>query len=443
MAGDDHVTNPAASPSLDTVTGAAPVTRRTFIKSASVAAGALAAAQASIPGAWAAGSDEIRIGLIGAGGRGTGAVQNAIKSSKGVRLVAMAELFPDRLAESRSNLKKLGPAAIIPDDRAFTGLDGYKSVLQSDANYIILATPPGFRPEHLKASIEAGKHIFTEKPVAVDGPGIKTCLSLVDVAAQKKLLVGCGLQRHHQQGYLETMQRIHDGAIGDIVAARAYWNQGALWNRGRKPEWSDTEWQLRNWYYFTWLCGDHIVEQHVHNIDVVNWAMKAHPVRATGTGGRQVRTGPEWGHIYDHFAVDFEYDNGVHLFSMCRQQQGTAGSVSEALVGSKGRCQVNDYTITGAKPFDGAALKRKELDPYQQEHADFIASIRKGEPLSELKLVTESTATAIMGREAAYTGKVVTFDDVVNSTTVLAPPSLDLKSTLVTPPVPMPGATTN
>ncbi len=435
MASDHNGTTPGATRES--------ISRRTFIKSTSVAAGALAASQVGLPGAWAAGSDEIRIGLIGAGGRGTGAVQNAIKAAKGVRLVAIAELFPDRLQEARKNLTRVGPAAIVPDDRAFSGLDGYKSVLQSDANYIILATPPGFRPEHLKASVEAGKHIFTEKPVAVDGPGIKTCLSLVDVAAQKKLLVGCGLQRHHQQGYLETMARIHDGAIGDIVAARAYWNQGALWNRGRKPEWSDTEWQLRNWYYFTWLCGDHIVEQHVHNIDVVNWAMKGHPIKAMGTGGRQVRTGPEWGHIYDHFAVDFEYENGVHLFSMCRQQQGTAGSVSEALVGSKGTCQVNDYKITGPNAFDGGAIKRKELDPYQQEHADFIASIRKGEPVSELKWVTESTASAIMGREAAYTGKVVTFDDVVNSTTVLAPPSIDLSATLPTPPVPMPGATTN
>lgn len=427
----------------DTGTTQQAVTRRTFIKGASIAAGALAASQVSIPGAWAAGSDEIRIGLIGAGGRGTGAVQDAIKSSKGVRLVAVAELFPDRLTEARANMAKIGAAGVVPNDRAFSGLDGYKSVLQSDANYIILATPPGFRPQHLQAAIEAGKHVFTEKPVAVDGPGIRTCLSLVDVAAQKKLLVGCGLQRHHQQGYLETMRRIHDGAIGDIVSARAYWNQGALWNRGRKPEWSDTEWQLRNWYYFTWLCGDHIVEQHVHNIDVVNWAMKAHPVRAVGTGGRQVRTGPEWGHIYDHFAIDFEYEDGVHLFSMCRQQAGTAGSVSEALVGTKGTSQVDDYRIDGPSPFDGKAIKRKELSPYQQEHADFIASIRKGEPISELKMVAESTATAIMGREAAYTGRVVTFDEIVNGTVSIAPPALDLTASLATPPVPMPGGTTN
>lgn len=427
----------------DTGTTQQAVTRRTFIKGASIAAGAIAASQVRIPGAWAAGSDEIRIGLIGAGGRGTGAVQDAIKSSKGVRLVAVAELFPDRLTEARANMAKIGAAGVVPNDRAFSGLDGYKSVLQSDANYIILATPPGFRPQHLQAAIEAGKHVFTEKPVAVDGPGIRTCLSLVDVAAQKKLLVGCGLQRHHQQGYLETMARIHDGAIGDIVSARAYWNQGALWNRGRKPEWSDTEWQLRNWYYFTWLCGDHIVEQHVHNIDVVNWAMKAHPVRAVGTGGRQVRTGPEWGHIYDHFAIDFEYENGVHLFSMCRQQAGTAGSVSEALVGTKGTSQVDEYRIAGPTPFDGKAIKRKELSPYQQEHADFIASIRKGEPISELKMVAESTATAIMGREAAYTGRVVTFDEIVNGTVSIAPPALDLTASLATPPVPMPGGTTN
>jgi myo-inositol 2-dehydrogenase / D-chiro-inositol 1-dehydrogenase len=418
------------------------LTRRNFIKSATtVTAGAVVASHVSLPGAWAAGSDEIRVGVIGAGGRGTGAVLNAINAAKGVRLVAMAEVFPDRLEASRKQLS--GKSVTIPNDRAFTGLDGYKKVIETDANYIILATPPGFRPQHLKAAVDAGKHIFTEKPVAVDGPGIRTVLSLVDVAAQKKIAVGSGMQRHHQQGYLETMKRIHDGAIGDIVAGRAYWNQGALWNRGRKTEWSDTEWQMRNWYYFTYLCGDHIVEQHVHNIDVVNWAMKAHPVRAVGTGGRQVRTSPEYGHIYDHFAIDFEYENGVHMFSMCRQQAGTAGSVSEALVGTKGTSQVNDYKITGPQAFDQSALKRKEISPYVQEHTDFIASIRKGEPISELQFTTESTLTAIMGREAAYTGKLVTWDEILNSQVSLMPENLDLKAPMQTPPVPMPGQGTN
>lgn len=420
------------------------VSRRDFIKSAGVAAGAVAASQVSIPGAWAQGSDEIRIGLIGAGGRGTGAVLDALKAAKGVRLVAIAELFEDRLQQSRKTLaQRGGAAATVSNDRVFTGLDGYRKVLETDANYIILATPPGFRPIHLKAAIEAGKHVFTEKPVAVDGPGIRTCLSLVDVAAQKKLLVGSGLQRHHQAGYVETMKRIHDGAIGDIVAGRAYWNQGALWHRGRKPEWSEAEYQLRNWYYFTWLCGDHIVEQHVHNIDVINWALNAHPVRAMGTGGRQVRTQPEYGHIYDHFAIDFEYENGVHMFSMCRQQPGCANSISEALVGTRGSSQVDEYRITGATPYDGSAAKKTEVSPYVQEHTDFIASIRKGEPVNELKLVTESTATAIMGREAAYTGKVVTWDDIVNSEVALMPANLDLKADLPTPPVPMPGLGTD
>jgi myo-inositol 2-dehydrogenase/D-chiro-inositol 1-dehydrogenase len=418
------------------------VTRRDFIKGAATATvGTVVASQVGIPGAWAAGSDEIRVGLIGAGGRGTGAVQDALQSSKGVRLVAVAELFEDRLAASRKQLAAKG--ATIPDGRAFTGLDGYKQVLESDANYIILATPPGFRPSHLKAAVEAGKHIFTEKPVAVDGPGIRTVLSLVDVATAKKLAVGCGLQRHHQAGYIETIKRIHDGAIGEIVGARAYWNQGPLWNRGRNPEWSDTEWQLRNWYYFTYLCGDHIVEQHVHNIDVINWAMNAFPVKATGTGGRQVRTSPEYGHIYDHFAIDFEYENGVHMLSMCRQQAGCANSISEALVGTKGTSQVNDYKITGPTPYDGSAAKRNEVSPYVQEHTDFIAAIRKGEPVSELKLVTESTLTAIMGREAAYTGKVVTREDLLNSQESLMPEPLDLKASRPTPPVAMPGQSTN
>jgi myo-inositol 2-dehydrogenase / D-chiro-inositol 1-dehydrogenase len=418
------------------------VTRRDFIRSATtVTVGSVVASQVSLPGAWAAGSDEIRIGVIGTGGRGTGAVQNAINAAKGVRLVAMAELFPDRLEMSRKQLAGRG-IAVPAADRAFSGLDGYKKVLEiPEVNYVILATPPGFRPAHLKAAVEAGKHIFTEKPVAVDGPGIRTVLSLVDVAAQKKLALGCGLQRHHQQGYLDTIKRIHDGAIGDIVAARAYWNQGALWYRGRKPEWSDTEWQLRNWYYYTYLCGDHIVEQHVHNIDVVNWAMKAHPVKAVGTGGRQVRTSSDYGHIYDHFAIDFEYENGVHMLSMCRQQEGTKGSVSEALVGTKGASQVNDYKITGANAWSGS--KTGEVDPYTQEHTDFIAAIRKGEPISELKFCAESTLTAIMGREAAYTGKVITWDDALNAQEVLMPESLDLSASRPIPPVPMPGQTTN
>ena len=287
-------------------------------------------------------------------------------------------------------MAKLGAAATVPNDRAFSGLDGYKSVLQSDANYIILATPPGFRPEHLKA-VDRGRqaHLHARSRSPSTGRASRPACRWSTSRRRRSCWSAAACSGTTSRATSRRWPASTTAPSATSSPARAYWNQGALWNRGRKPEWSDTEWQLRNWYYFAWLCGDHIVEQHVHNIDVVNWAMKAHPVRAVGTGGRQVRTGPEWGHIYDHFAVDFEYENGVHMFSMCRQQQGTAGSVSEALVGSKGTCQVNDYKITGANAFDQSALKRKEISPYVQEHTDFIASIRKGEPISELKFTTE------------------------------------------------------
>ncbi len=415
-------------------------TRRDFMKTATTAA----LGAAIVPGSRAfaagpvAGSDAIRIGLIGCGGRGTGAVEDALNSSQGVTLVAMGDLFPDRLTASRTRLaEKFANAIDVPAERAFTGFDAYQKVLATDANYIILATPPGFRPIHLSAAVAAGKNIFTEKPVAVDGPGIRTVLDLYEQAKGKGLGIAAGTQRRHQTGYLETMKRIHDGAIGSILSARCYWNQGFLWKKDRQPEWSDAEWQLRNWLYFTWLSGDHIVEQHVHNIDVVNWAMKTHPVRANGMGGRQVRTSPEYGHIYDHFAIDYEYENGTTLMSMCRQIEGCDKSVSEALIGDKGTSQVDKYTITGAKAWKFPGTDNR---PYVQEHADFIAGIRAGKPYNELKTVAESTLTAIMGRMSAYTGKVVTWDQALNSQEVLMPPNLTL-GPLPTPPVPMPGQT--
>src|SRR5437868_945241 len=254
--------------------------RREFLKTTSAAAVATTLMSwNNLPGAYAAGSDEIRIGLIGCGGRGTGAAENAIKSAPGVKLFAMGDVFKDRLDGSRAALAKSVPDNLaVADERCFTGLDAYEKVIASDANYIILATPPGFRPIHLAAAIAAGKNVFTEKPVAVDGPGIRKVLALADEAREKGLGVAAGTQRRHQTGYLETLKRIQDGAIGKIVAARCAWNQGFLWKKDREPQWSDVEWQLRNWLYFTWLSGDHIVEQHVHNIDVVNWAMGTHLV---------------------------------------------------------------------------------------------------------------------------------------------------------------------
>jgi len=413
--------------------------RRDFIKTTSAVAAASTLNIPTLAGAWATGSDEIRVGVIGCGGRGTGAIGNVLDSAPGVRIVAMGDAFKDRLNDSVTNLKKKYADKItVPEDRQFVGFDAYQKVIgTSDVNYVILASPPAFRPEHLRTAVAAGKNIFTEKPVGVDGPGIRLVLSLVEESKSKGLAIAAGTQRRHQTGYLETLKRIKEGAIGDIVAARAYWNQGGLWNKARQTSWSDMEWQIRNWLYFTWLSGDHIVEQHVHNIDVVNWAMGTHPAKAYGMGGRQQRTDPAYGHIYDHFAIDYEYENGVHMSSYCRQIVNTDSSVSEALIGTKGSCQVNKYVITGANPW---RFTEKDNNPYVQEHTDLIASIRAGKPINELKTVAESTLTAIMGRMSAYTGKTVTWEQALNSQEVLAPAKLEW-GPLAVAPVAIPGKT--
>ncbi len=414
--------------------------RRDFLKKSGAAVAAVAASQ--LPAVHAAGSDEIRVAVIGCGGRGSGAARNVLESAPGVRVVALADAFPDRLQQCRERLgKQLGEKGQVPEGRCFTGLDAFSKALESDANYIILATPPGFRPQHLKAAVAAGKHVFTEKPVAVDGPGIRTVLGVYDEAKAKGLCVAAGTQRRHQTGYLETMKRIQDGAIGNIVAARCYWNQGALWNKPREKSWSDLEWQIRNWLYFTWLSGDHIVEQHVHNLDVANWALGTHPIKAVGMGGRQVRTAPEFGHIFDHFAIDLEYPNDVHVLSMCRQIEGCEQNVSEALVGSKGNCRTAAnrlYAITGATSWTFDA--KKDNNPYVQEHTDLIECIRTGKPINELKNVAESTLTAIMSRMSTYTGKAVTWEQAFNSQENLVPDKLAW-GPMPLPEVAMPGRT--
>jgi myo-inositol 2-dehydrogenase / D-chiro-inositol 1-dehydrogenase len=413
--------------------------RREFIRnSAALVGGTVASSFVGIPGAHAAGSDEIRVGIIGCGGRGTGAVDNVLMAAEGVRLVAMGDLFKDRLQQSLENLQKHGDKSAVPADRQFVGWDAYKKVLATDVNYVILATPPAFRPTHLKAAVAAGKNIFTEKPVAVDPAGIKTCFEVADLAKQKGLAIGAGTQRRHHAAYLEAMRRVADGAIGDVTSLRVFWNQGGLWTKPRQAEWTDMEWQLRNWLYFTWLSGDHIVEQHVHNLDVANWVMGGKPARIFGVGGRQARTGPEYGNIFDHFGLDLEYPNGVHALSMCRQQPGTPGLVAEFAVGTKGNCDTQDgrrYEITGpnAWKWDGDFT-----NPYQQEHTDLIASIRAGTPYNELHRVAESTLTAIAGREAAYTGKVVSLDELLAAPFSLMPSKLEF-GPIPVPPVAIPG----
>ncbi len=420
--------------------------RRNFIKTSTAAtvATTLAASLGNVPGAFAQGSDSIKVGVIGCGGRGTGAIKNVLEAAPGVKIVALADAFKDHLDECRQKIAGIKAGEIdVPDERAFVGLDAYQKLLAlPDVNYIILATPPGFRPMHLEAAVAAGKHIFTEKPVAVDGPGIRRVIAAAEQAKTKNLHIAAGTQRRHQTGYIETMKMVHGGAIGDIVAARCYWNQGALWNKARQAEWSELEYQMRNWYYFTWMCGDHIVEQHVHNIDVVNWAKQAHPTRAVGMGGRQARTGPEFGHIYDHFSIDFEYEDGTHMLSMCRQINNTEKNVSEALVGTKGQVQTSAgqrYSITGAKAWRFA--RDKDNEPYVQEHTNLIASIREGKPMNELKQVTESTLSAIMGRMSAYTGQAVTWEQALNSKEELMPSKLAFGETIPTPQVAIPGTT--
>jgi predicted dehydrogenase len=422
-------------------------TRRQFLKTTAAAGTALATNLGMLANVHAAGSDTIKVGLIGCGsyrgGRGRGAVENCVSSAANVKLVAMADLFRDHLEYSLSILEKQGKDRVdVPEDKRFSGFDAYEKLLKTDVDMVILATPPGFRPLHLEAAVAAGKNIFTEKPVAVDAAGVRRVLAAYEESKKKNLRIAAGTQRRHQTGYLETMKRLHDGAIGQITGGRCYWNQGSLWVEPRKTVWSDVEWQIRNWLYFTWLSGDHICEQHVHNLDVMNWALGAHPVRAVGMGGRQVRTDPKYGNIFDHFAVDYEYPDGVHVMSMCRQIPGCENNVSEALTGTKGFCRVDAYTIRPLSQGEEAWRFPKDQDnaPYVQEHTDLIASIRSGKPINELKNVAESTLTAIMGRMSTYTGKAVTWEKALNSKEETMPANLEFGSMAVAP-VAVPGKT--
>jgi predicted dehydrogenase len=423
--------------------GQSKMSRRDFVKMTGTVSLAMATAglgtSSRLFAANVAGTDTIRVGLIGCGGRGSGAAGDCINAAEGVELVAMGDLFEDRLRGSLNNLQGGLPAEKfkVTDDTAFWGFDAFEKVIATDCNLVILATPPGFRPLHLKAAIEAGKHVFMEKPVAVDPVGVRSVIASSDLAAQKGLGIVTGTQRRHQASYVETIKRIHEGALGEIVAAQCYWNQGGLWAVQKQEGWSDMEWQVRNWLYFTWLSGDHIVEQHVHNLDVINWVLQAHPVKALGLGGRQARTDPVFGHIYDHFAIDYEFPNGVHVMSTCRQIDGTAGRVSENVVGTQGKANPGG-SIRGETPF---RYEGPNPNPYVQEHADLIASIRAGQPLNEGRQIAESTLTAIMGRMSAYTGQEVTWEWAMNESQLdLSPPKYEMGD-LPVPPVAIPGQT--
>lgn len=384
---------------------------------------------------------KIRVGVIGCGGRGTGAAIDCVNSSPNVEIVALGDLVRDRLDGCREHLQKLGEAYQVTDDRCFVGFDNHLNVLQCDVDMVILASPPGFRPIHLDAAVKAGKHVFMEKPVAVDPVGVRKVIASSELAEQRGLAIVCGTQRRHQPSYLETMKRIHGGMIGEIVAAQCYWNQGELWVIEKKPEWTNMEWMCRNWLYFCWLSGDHIVEQHVHNIDVINWAMKSPPAKAVGMGGREVRKDPKFGDIFDHFAVEFEYPNGARVMSQCRQIKGCSSRVSERIVGTKGVSDPNGVIEKGGKVKFKYEPKGEPVNPYVQEHADLIASIRSGKPLNEGKRIAESCLTAIMGRMSAYTGREISWNWIMNASQLdLSPPSYEFTDFPVGH-VPVPGET--
>ena len=398
---------------------ASPLSRRHFIKNSSLLA-ASAAAVASFPGILHAQNKQtLNAVIIGMGGRGSGAGKNFLDAAKEVgvdaKIVAAADIFPDAANKAQGMFG-------VPGNRCFSGFDSYmKAIEVPGVNYVILASPPGFRPAHFKAAIAAGKHVFTEKPVCVDGPGARIMYAAAEEAKSKGLKIAAGTQRRHHAGYIQTIKRIQDGAIGDVTAMRAYWvNGGPIWHRGMKGD-TDLERQVHNWYHYIWLCADHIVEQHVHNIDICNWVMNAHPVKAWGMGGRQ-QLGNKPGEIWDNFAVEFEYANGVRMHSYCGQIKRDFSSVSEAIVGSKG----TSNPAGSIKPTTGEAwrFRDKAVDPYMQEHVNLINAIVNSTELNEGKQVTDSTLTAIMGREAAYSGGVVEWDDMKNSEFAYGPEQL-------------------
>ena len=416
------------------------VSRREFIKTS--AAVSLAAMAFNDSRVFAAGSDKIRVGLVGCGDRGTGITRDCVNSADGVELVAMADIFQDRLDRSLAKLsKRVDDKVSVTKGSTFTGFDAYKKLLATDVDLVILATPPHFRPEHVQAVVEAGKHAFLEKPGASDPVGIRSLIAASDLAKSKGLSIIVGTQQRRMPQYVEVMKRVHSGQIGQIVAGQCYWHwDNQNWHFAkRQSNWSDMEWQIRCWPYFTWLSGDHIVEQHCHNLDIINWAIGSHPVQCMGIGGRQVRTGPEYGNIFDHFAVEYEYPGGVRVLSMCSQINGTTSRVAERVVGTKG----STYTTRGVGYIEGQNAYKYDgsRGSGSDQFADLVKSIRQGKPINEGRHLAESTLTAIMGRMSAYTGRAMKWDWVMNASKLdLRPEKYELGD-LPVRPVAVPGKT--
>jgi len=411
----------------------AAVTRRSFLKNTStaVAGGALLGALPVERFALGASpGDTIRIALVGCGGRGSGAADQALNAGgDGVKLVAIADAFVDQAKGSLKNLKKKHENTVqVKEDMIFTGLDAYKQAI-AQADLVILATPPGFRPIHFEEAVRQGKNVFMEKPVAVDGPGVRKVLAAAKEAKAKNLKVGVGLQRRHQPNYEEVIARLKDGAIGDILATRVYWNGGPVGPKARRADLekrmgrapTEMEYQIRNWYMFDWLCGDHIVEQHIHNLDVINWLKNAYPIRCHGLGGRCFQKGPDSGEIFDHHAVEYEYADGSRMFSQCCQFPGAWSSVSEHAIGTKGTCDISGQIIRGENAWRRRGPAGESNDGWQLEHYPLQAAIRGDKEHNEAERGAFSTLTAIIGRMATYSGKVIEWEEALNSKLDLMP----------------------
>lgn len=404
--------------------------RREFLKTSAMLAGGTLMSNIPFLGAYAAGDDTIKVAVVGCGGRGTGAAFNALSTDANIKIIALADAFRDRLDEAYSKLSERYSTKIdIPEEHKFIGFDAYQKAI-SLADVVILATPPGFRPAHFEEAVRQGKHIFMEKPVAVDVPGVRRVLAAAEEAKRKKLNVVVGLQRHYQASYREGIKRIQDGALGDIVSGQVYWNSGGVWVHPRKPEQTEMEYQMRNWYYFNWLCGDHIVEQHVHNIDVANWIKSSYPVTIQGTGSRAWRTGRDYGEIYDNHAVELTYADGSVIYSQCRHCEGTANRVDETFQGTKGRV----YFAAGSNQTVLWDSKGNELfnhpqrgnpNPYDHEHVELFEAVSKGEyTFADAENGAYSTLTGIIGRLATYSGQVIKWEDALQSNVDLMPECL-------------------
>jgi predicted dehydrogenase len=399
-------------------------TRRDFLKtSSSLAVGATLGALAAPRGVHAGVSEKLRIGLVGCGGRGTSAAENALVASPETVLVAVGDAFADFAHGSVNKLRRLSikDRVHVPEDHVFVGFDAYKQVIDSGVDVVVLATPPHFRPQHLAYAVEKGKHTFVEKPVAVDAPGVRSIIDTCNKAKEKGLAVVSGLCWRYHPVVQETVRRIvEDKAIGDIISIQSCYNSGPLWHRGDNPEWSRMEYQVRNWLYFDWLSGDHICEQAVHSLDKTAWLQgDIHPVQAFGMGGRQQRVQPEYGNVYDHHTVFYEYPNGIRVFFTCRQQNGCTNMVDEVVLGTKGKARVLDFAIEGENAWQGN--KDPKVDMYVLEHQALYNSIRDGKPINNGHYMANSTMLAVMGRMCTYTGQQLTWDECFNSQAKLGP----------------------